>query len=108
LDQYFPRLKIDIKYKQFVLDIIARAEKKYLHIKTESRMVSKAVGCIHLLCERVPELRHITKDMISQECEISKTTFSKYSDLVKEHYPLFKKVFKRHAIPMEISWKKSI
>jgi transcription initiation factor TFIIIB Brf1 subunit/transcription initiation factor TFIIB len=106
LNQFFPALGIDNKYKAFVSDIIIRAEKKHLHIKNECRTTSKCVGAIFLLTRRVKSLRHIKKDMISKECnDISKTTFIKYYKLLCSNYKLLKKSFKRHGIPMEAEWK---
>ena len=64
LDQFFPVLGIPDKYKQFVIDIINRADKKYLHINNESRTKTKCIGVIDLLTCRIPELRHIKKDTI--------------------------------------------
>ena len=53
---------------------------------------------------RVPELRHITREHIARECHISKTTFLKYSMCLMNNWPLLKKVFKRHQVPMPKEW----
>lgn len=106
LNQFFPALGIHDKYKQFVIDIISRAERKHLHIKHESRTTSKVIGCIYLLTQRVPELHSIRKETISLECnKISKSTFVKYYTLIMDNYKIMKKVFKRHRIPMPLLWK---
>lgn len=103
--KYFHLLGIDMKYKDFVVHIINRAEKKHLHIKNESRTTTKCVGVIYLLTCRLPELKHIKKETISKECSISKTTFIKYHNLIMENFPLMKKSFKKYRIPIPIEYK---
>jgi transcription initiation factor TFIIIB Brf1 subunit/transcription initiation factor TFIIB len=106
LNQFFPALGIPDKYKQFVTDIIARAERKHLHIRNESRTTTKIVGVIYLLTQRVPELKHIKNDEISKECnKISKSTFIKYSTLITDNYKIMKKPFRKHKIKQPASWK---
>ena len=104
INRYFPLLDIPDKYKLFVTDIIARAELKGLHICNETRTSTKCVGVINLLCSRVPELKHITRDHISRECQLSKTTFIKYSMTLLHNWPLLKKVFKKHGVSMPKEW----
>jgi hypothetical protein len=106
LNQFFPALSIPDKYKQFVIDIIGRMEKKHLHIGNESRLTSKITGVIYLLTRRIPELKHIKKDTISKECNnISKSTFIKYYNLINDNYNLIKKCFRKHHIQQPIEWK---
>lgn len=106
LNMFMPILGIPDKYKQFVIDIIARAEKKHLHIGHECRLTTKVVGVLYILTLRVPELRYIKKDVISAECNnISKSTFIKYSSLICDNYHIMKKPFRKHLIPMPIAWK---
>lgn len=105
LDQYFPILNIDIKYKQFVIDLINRAEKKNLHIENDSRTTTKCIGSIYMLINRVKELNHINKDHIVKECDISKSTFIRYYNLLLINYKKIKPVFKKHRIPMPNHWR---
>ncbi len=106
LDQYFPILGISPKYKQFIVDIIARAEKKHLHVTNESRTTTKIIGAIYLLCCRVPSLQHIKKERISAACgNISKTTFVRYYNLLMDNHDVLKRVFKKHRIPMPLKWR---
>lgn len=105
LDQYLPALKIPDKYKQFIVDIIERAEKKNIHIKNDSRTTTKAIGSIYLLINRIKSLSHITKDHISKECNISKSTFNRYYSLLMENSTIIKPVFIRHSIPMPNEWR---
>lgn len=101
LNQFFPALGIPDKYKEFVVAIIARAERKHLHIKNESRTTTKIIGVIYLLTQRVPELKHIKKDTISIECNrISKSTFIKYYTLISDNYKIMKKLFGKYKIPL--------
>jgi transcription initiation factor TFIIIB Brf1 subunit/transcription initiation factor TFIIB len=106
INQYFPILGIPDKYKDFVIHIIARAERKHLHIRHESRLTTKIVGVIYLLTKRVPELKHIKKDTISIECNnISRSTFIKYYTLIMDNIKIMKKSFRKFHIPMESSWR---
>lgn len=107
LDQYFPALGIPEHYKQFIIDIIDRAEKKNLHIVTDSRTTTKAIGAIYLLINRISSLKHITKDNIVKECTISKSTFIRYYNLLLINNKIIKPVFKKHKIPMPVEWRKT-
>lgn len=107
LDQYFPALDIPLKYRQFIIDIVERAEKKNIHILNDSRTTTKCIGAIFLLINRVKDLKKITKDQIVKECNISKSTFIRYYNLLLMNYKILKPVFKKHRIPMPASWKKS-
>jgi len=103
--QYFSALGIPIKYKQFIIDIIERAEKKRLHMKNDSRLTTKCVGAIYMLTTRVRSLNKITKDIIWKESNISKSTFTRYYRLLFDNHKKIKKVFKKHRIPMDVSWR---
>jgi transcription initiation factor TFIIIB Brf1 subunit/transcription initiation factor TFIIB len=109
IDRYMELLDISKRYKQFVIDIIARAEKKHIHIIHDSKSNTKAIGAIYMLVERIPELRkRITKDMIEKDCGISKTTFIRYYNILYKYYKKLKKIFKIHQIPMPIEWKNTV
>jgi transcription initiation factor TFIIIB Brf1 subunit/transcription initiation factor TFIIB len=105
LDQYFPSLGIDIKYKQFIVDLIERAEKKNIHIVNDSRTTTKCIGGIYMLITRLKELQSITKDKIVKECSISKSTFIRYYNLLLINWKILKPVFKKHRIPMPSIWR---
>lgn len=106
LNIFLPALGIDEKYKQFIIDVIQRAERKHLHIRNESRLTTKIIGVIYLLTVRVKELNHIKKNTISEECnKISKATFIRYYTLICENYKIMKKPFRKHKIPMPADWR---
>ena len=106
INKFFPSLGIPDKYKDFVVHLITRAERKHLHIRHESRLTTKIVGAIFLLTKRVPELRHIKKDLISIECgNISKSTFIKYYTLICNNFKIMKKSFRKYGISMESNWR---
>lgn len=106
ISQYFPILGIPEKYRDFVIHIISRAERKHLHIRHESRLTTKIVGVIYLLTRRVPELRHIKKDLISIECgSISKSTFIKYYTLIMDNFKIMKKSFRKFKINIPREFK---
>jgi transcription initiation factor TFIIIB Brf1 subunit/transcription initiation factor TFIIB len=107
LNQFFPRLEIDSKYKKFIINIITRMQKKNCHVGNESRLSTKIIGCIYLLTVHVPELRHITKESISEECNnITKSTYMRYYDLIIKNHRLVKKCFKYNMIPQPKAWGK--
>ena len=106
IDRYMELLDINKKYRAFVVELIFRAEKKRIHILHDSKSNTKCVGAIYMLVNRIPELRKkITKEMIEQQCGISKTTFIRYYTMLCQYYKKIKKVFKRHQIPMPVTWK---
>lgn len=105
VNQYFPTLGISDKYKQFVIDVIERAEKKNVHIKNDSRTTTKCIGAIYMLITRVKKFKHITKDKIVKECSISKSTFIRYYNLLMSNYKIIKPVFKKHRIPQPNHWR---
>lgn len=106
LATYLPKLGIPEKYKQFIIDTLSRAERKHLHINHESRITTKVIGVIYLLTKRVPELHHIKKEAISEACNnISKATFIRYYTLIIDNHVIMKKVFRKHKIPMPLSFK---
>jgi rubredoxin len=103
--RYFPLLGIPDKYKEFIIDLINRAEIKFLHICNENRSSTKCIGAIYLLCTRIPELKHLNRDYIARECKISKSTFIRYYNILINNWQYIKKVFKKHKIPMPKDWK---
>lgn len=104
--RYMNLLSIPMMYMDFMLDIIDRAERKFIHIRYNSRNNTKCVGAIWMLVNRIETLRNrITKEMMEQRCDISKTTFIRYYDVVLRGFPkLLRKSFILYNIPMEHSW----
>lgn len=106
LDRYFAILGIDAKYKQFLVDLIARVEKKKLHLIYDSKNNTRCIGAVYILVTRIPALRaKISNEMIEKACGISKATFTKMYNMVHIYYRIFKKVFRIHKIPMPSYWK---
>jgi transcription initiation factor TFIIIB Brf1 subunit/transcription initiation factor TFIIB len=103
--RYLSMLGIELSYRDFVVDLIERAQAKYIHIKNECRTTTKCVGAIYLLCTRVPELRVIDKQKISDVCTISKSTFIRYYNLVMDNHHLIEKSLRRHGIPLPTAWR---
>jgi transcription initiation factor TFIIIB Brf1 subunit/transcription initiation factor TFIIB len=109
VERYMEVLNIHKSYKNFVLDIIHVADREKLHVLSDSKNNTKCIGAIYLLIDRVPELRKtINKDQIDKDCEISKTTFIKYYNLICRFYRKFVPVFVKHGIPMKAEWKEDI
>lgn len=107
VDRYINVLNIPKEYRQFILDIIDRAEKKKIHVIHDSKATTRVIGTIYLLTTRIKDLKHITKELIEEQCHISKATFLRYFATIHAYYKKFKKVFKRHRIPMPIEWSKN-
>lgn len=109
VERYMELLHIDKKYKPFVVELIERAENKHIHILHDSKNSTKAIGAIYMLIQRVPELRSaISKEKIDAVIGISKTTFMRYYEILCKYYKRIKLVFKKHKIPMPISWRNPI
>ncbi len=107
--RYFELLKIPIKYKQFVLDMIQQADKDRLHVQYDSKSNTKCIGTLYMLVERVPELRKvIDKERIERECDISKTTFQKYYAMLCKFYRRFAHIFAKHGIPLKSEWREDM
>ncbi len=106
INRYFEILNIDAKYKPFIIDLIKRADDKNIHLLHDNKTNTKAIGSIYILIDRTDYKKTITKEKIEKECGISKTTFIRYCDIIYNYYKLFKRVFKKHKIPMPIEWKK--
>lgn len=106
ISQYFELLKLPKQYEEFCFELILRAEKKKLHIIKDSRDTTKCAGVIYMLCRRIPELRKITKEDIELNCDVSKTTFIRYYNLLWEYYKKIKKTYKIYKIPMPVEWRK--
>ncbi len=108
INQFLLALNISLIYKQFIIDIIERAEKKhvYIGVNCQSRDTSKCIGAIYLLCTRIPALKYITKNDISEKCiNISKSTFMKQYNILVENIRILKRIFRRHHIPMDPAWR---
>lgn len=105
LIRYIKILNIPDVYVDFLIQLIDRAERKKIHLIHDSKHNSKCIGAIYILVTQVKSLSHINKDEIEKKCVISKTTFTKYALVIFKYYKKFKKVFKKHKIPMPRYWK---
>ena len=75
----------------------------------DSKDNTKCVGAIYLLIDRVKSLRTtIDKDKLGTECNISKTTFIKYHNMINKYYKKFIHIFIKHDIPLKSSWRSDI
>lgn len=107
VDRYMDLLDINRMYRQFIIDLIARAEAKKIHVLHDSKATTRVIGAIYMLITRIPSLSHITKEKIETVCDISKSTFLRYYSTIWTFYKKFKKVFKYHRIPMPAAWRKT-
>lgn len=107
LDRYLAILKIDRKYKPFLVELVTRTEKKKLHLIHDSKINTRCIGTIYILVTRIPELgKRIKPADIANAADVGKTTFAKMYKMVNEYSEIFKKTFRKHRIPMPASWKK--
>jgi transcription initiation factor TFIIIB Brf1 subunit/transcription initiation factor TFIIB len=105
LNKYFPILEIPDSYKKFIIDIINRANIKYLNIKKENQIETKCIGAIYLLSTCVSSLNHITKVDVVNKCKISKSTFLSYYMLLVKNHKVIEKSFRRNGVPMPAEWR---
>ena len=103
VNRYFEILKIPLEYKRFVLEIIYLADREKLHVLCDSKNNTKCIGSIYMLIDRVKTL-NIIKERIDKDCDISKTTFIKYYNLLCRYYRKFIHVFIKHEIPLKQEW----
>lgn len=103
IENYLERLGIECSYSAFVVDIVNCAEAQFLHIKNESRPNSRCIGAIYMLCQCKKEFAHITKEVISKECDISKSTFQRYYKLIEKNMAYLASVFVKHGVPIKAS-----
>lgn len=107
LSSYFEKLNITEQYREFCSRLI-RFTIKY-RIAESSVISSKCAGSIYILSTKMPELG-IGRDVIAKECDISKSTFSRFHQSVfaflKSSDPKYAKprsrlrrVFKKAGVP---------
>jgi transcription initiation factor TFIIIB Brf1 subunit/transcription initiation factor TFIIB len=108
LSRYFECLVIPEQYLIFAQRLI-RFTIKY-HIAESSIMSSKCAGTIYLLSIRLPHL-NIKRNIIEQECRISKSTFTRFSQSIiaylkssdvqyKKARSRLRRIFKKNSIPL--------
>ena len=103
VNRYFEILKIPIQYKKFVLEIIYLADKEKLHVLCDSKNNTKCIGAIYMLIDRMKFL-NIDKEKIDRDCDISKTTFIKYYNMLCRYYRKFIHIFIKYNIPLKQEW----
>ncbi len=103
IGQYFEILDIDIKYKQFILDIIDRIEKKRINIYSSSNPSTQVVAIIWVLIDAFK--LNITHATIVEKCDISKSTYISYFKLIISNEKKMRKTFVSNNIPLPQSWK---
>jgi hypothetical protein len=109
INRYFAMLNIPIEYKDFVLEIIEKADKAKLHVLYDSKNNTKCIGAIYILITRIRELRkRLSREEIEKICLISKTTFVKYFTVLSDYYRKFVPIFVKHRIPMPSKWREDI
>lgn len=105
LDRFVDMLGVPRQYKKFLFEIVEEANVQKLHVIYDSKNLTKCAGALYLLADRVPWLRpRLTKEEIERVCQTSRTTFTKYTDMLVTHWKLFRAIYKRNHIPMRTAW----
>lgn len=98
-------LKIPDEYCTFLIALIKRAEDKNLHLIESTVEKTRCAGAICMLLGCVKSLYdRISLTKVEKKCKVTIPTFMKYYDLLMQHKPALKKVFKAHKIPMPKKW----
>jgi len=105
IDQFFAVLRLPQGYKPFVMDLIKRVERKRLCTQYINKMDVRCAAAITILCQRIPHSRGIHREQISQVCGgATVSAMIKYQQVVERKWPLFRKTFKKHRVPMPVEW----
>lgn len=107
ITRYMQIVNIPSNYFGFIADIIDTASSQKLHVFYDSKNNTKCIGAIYLLVTQEPTLHHLI-DKIDTICEISRTTFIKYYQMICIYYRKFVHVFVKHAVAMKAEWKADI
>ena len=97
LSQYFQALRIDGKYKEFVMELLEVSTSQKMRGENNSRISTKCAGLMYVLKTQM-EL-NITDADIVRCCDIVKSTFIKYYKYLVSNRSLLKPVFKKYSIP---------
>jgi transcription initiation factor TFIIIB Brf1 subunit/transcription initiation factor TFIIB len=102
VDQYFEKLNIEKynKYKPFIIDLInATNINKIKTANNSARPTTRITGSVYILCESL-KIPNVTRDDIAKKCNISKSTFMRYVDLVvsNKNKKCVKEVFKKYKL----------
>ena len=104
VDQYFEKLNIEKydKYKPFVIDLInATNINKIKSTNNSARPTTRIAGSVYILCESL-KIPNVTREDIAKKCNISKSTFMRFVDLVMDNKnkKCVKKIFKKYNIEL--------
>ena len=104
---YLQRLEIhQIGYENFLTDLVEYSESQHVYLVTDSKIATKCLGAVLLLTERIKTLRHLKAEDLEKTCGISRATFIRSYNALKEHSKIIQRVFKRHKIPMPRAWRR--
>jgi transcription initiation factor TFIIIB Brf1 subunit/transcription initiation factor TFIIB len=96
LRQYFESLEINLKYKQFVSELIDKSTGMDMMGDNNSRISTKCAGAIYALI--VQENLKISKKQIVEDCKISKSTFLRYYEYLVINRKALKPIFLKHKV----------
>lgn len=99
IDRYLMALKLDNKYKSFIIDIINESVRQRVGLNSYNN--SKIVGVIYLLIKKL-EL-NISIDTIEECCDNKrKNTFTTFTNAIEENILKFYRIFEKHEVPTGI------
>jgi transcription initiation factor TFIIIB Brf1 subunit/transcription initiation factor TFIIB len=102
IDQYFEKLNIEDNpnYKNFIVELInaTNIDKIKISLNT-ARPSTRCAGAIFILCDQLK--LNITRDKIADECNISKSTFSRFINMVNSNQNNeIRDIFIKYNIPL--------
>lgn len=104
INQYFDKLGLGEwqNYKEFVVNLIEETRvDKIKDPRNNSRPTTRIAGAIYIMCEHLG-ITKVNKDCIVRECSLSKSTITRYVNLVQTYInkPEVTEVFIRHNVPL--------
>ena len=95
--QYFQKLDIDMKYKDFIIELIKEASDETKCEPNNAQQSTKCAGAIYAMGMQIQLT--FDKSDIEKVCTISKATFLRYYDFLILNRKALTQVFKKHEIP---------
>lgn len=104
INQYFEKLGLGKweSYKDFVIELIKETRvDKIKDPRNNSRPTTRIAGAIYIMCENLG-ITTVNKDRVVSECSLSKSTITRYVNLVQTYIkkPEVAAVFTKYEVPI--------
>lgn len=104
VDSLFEIFDFDQEYKQFVVDLLDRMERKKIEKVVSCFNTTRVVGAVHFLSKHMGW--GLTHEKIAASCEnISRGTYLAVTNAIIQNETKLRKVFVRHNIPFPAGWE---